>query len=113
MTPFMTELAVSDLAASRAWYRDGLGLKDVLVDEANGFVLFECGGGRLAIKRGTPSPGGVTIHFRVADLDETVAMLTTRGLECDGEIKASDEGYRRATFKDPDGYGVIVFEFLE
>ena len=108
----MSELAVSDVAASRAWYRDGLGLTEVRVDEAHGFVLFERDGGRLAIKHGTPSPGGVTVHFRVADLAETVATLKTRGLVCDGEIKTSAEGYRRAKYHDPDGYAVVIFAFL-
>ncbi len=102
MTLYMTELAVADLDASLAFYRDRLGLPVELLDEANGFALLHTGG-RLALKRGTPG-GGATVHLEVADLDAELARLGEPAA-----VKTSDEGYRRAKLTDPDGYAVVLF----
>lgn len=104
----MTELAVRDIAVSLAWYRDRLGLRVVLLDAPNGFALLEGQGGRLALKAGTPVPGGVTLHVEVADL---AAGLDRLGL-ADTPVKTSDEGYREAFVADPDGYAVGLFEWV-
>jgi catechol 2,3-dioxygenase-like lactoylglutathione lyase family enzyme len=105
---FMTELAVADLAASVGWYRDRLGLRVLLLDAANGFALLQGdGGGRLALKAGTPAPGGVTLHLEVPDL---AAELGRLGL-ADTPVKDSPEGYREAFVRDPDGYAVGLFEW--
>lgn len=104
--PFMTELAVADLAAALGWYRDRLRLPVTLLDEPNRFALLA---GRLALKEGTPSPGGVILHFRVDDLDAELARLAAAGVVPDGPVKASAEGYRRAFVRDPDGYRVGLF----
>jgi catechol 2,3-dioxygenase-like lactoylglutathione lyase family enzyme len=109
VTFFMAEIAVADFDASLAWYRDRLGLKVELVDAANRFVLLRCqGGGRLALKAGIPSPGGVRLHFEVSNLDEEL----TRFDEITEPPKASAEGYRRAVVRDPDGYTVCLFEWV-
>jgi catechol 2,3-dioxygenase-like lactoylglutathione lyase family enzyme len=103
---FMTELAVSDLAAALAWYRDRLGLRPLLVDRANAFALLQGpNGGRLALKAGVPHPGGVTVHFEVADLGAELARLGVP----DAPVKDSPEGYRSAVLRDPDGYAVGLF----
>lgn len=101
----MVELAVADLPASLAFYRDRLGLPVELVDAAGGFALLHAGG-RLALKRGTPG-GGATVHLEVAALD---AVLQRLGETAD--VKASPEGYRRAKLRDPDGYAVVLFEWV-
>lgn len=102
----MTELAVADFAASLAWYRDRLGLRVLLLDGPNGFALLQGpDGGRLALKAGVPHPGGVTVHFEVADLGAELARLGVP----DAPVKASPEGYRRAILRDPDGYAVGLF----
>ncbi len=80
MTLFMTELAAADWAASVAWYRDRLGLTVELVDEPNRFALLRAGDGRLALKAGAPAPGGVILHFQVADLAAELARLTAAGV---------------------------------
>ncbi|MBX9624276.1 MAG: VOC family protein [Gemmataceae bacterium] len=106
---FMTELAVSDFAASVVWYRDRLGLRVILLDVANGFALLQGdAGGRLALKAGTPAPGGVTLHFEVADLAAELARLGPSGVP----VRDSPEGYREAFVRDPDGYAVGLFEWV-
>ena len=108
MQLFMVELAVADWALSVAWYRDRLGLRVTLRDEANQFALLEAtGGGRIALKAGTPQPGGVTVHFHVTDL---TAEMTRMGITA--EPKTSPEGYRRAIVPDPDGYTIVLFEWV-
>lgn len=108
MQLFMVELAVADWVASVAWYRDRLGLRVALRDEANQFALLEAaGGGRIALKAGTQQPSGVTVHFQVADLS---AEMTRLGIT--SEPKTSPEGYRRAIVPDPDGYAIVLFEWV-
>ncbi len=97
MNLYMLELAVADPAASAAWYADRLGLRVTLRDPATGFTLLEAPGGRLALKPGTPTPGGVKLHFEVDDLP--------------ADAEASPEGYRKVTLRDPDGYAVVLFAF--
>ncbi len=108
----MTELAVRNLPAAVAWYRDVLGLVLKLLDEATGFALLECDGGRLALKVGGVG-GGVTLHFRVADLDGELARLAGHGVVPDRPPIVSNEGYREAFVRDADGYRVGLFEFVE
>ncbi|QDU20159.1 VOC family protein [Urbifossiella limnaea] len=104
-TLFMVELAVADAAASRRWYEVTLGMKVVTVDASTGFALLQDErGGRLALKPGTPNPGGVTLHFEVADVAAAI-----RGLRPDGPAVVSPEGYREAFVRDPDGYRVGLF----
>jgi catechol 2,3-dioxygenase-like lactoylglutathione lyase family enzyme len=114
MTLFMTELAVADVAAAVRWYRDVLGLRVRLADEPHGFALLAGDAdGRLALKVGVPSPGGVTLHFRTDDLDAELARLAAHGVVPEAPPKASAEGYRRAFVRDPDGYRVGLFEITD
>jgi catechol 2,3-dioxygenase-like lactoylglutathione lyase family enzyme len=97
------ELSVGDWAASLAWYRDALGLAVELLDEPRRFALLAAGPCRVALKEGTPSPGGALLAFEV----DRLARYESLG----GETKASDEGYRRLRLHDPDGYSVVLFEW--
>lgn len=94
----MTELDVSDFAAAVAWWTRLLKQEPSLCDEANGFAMFEVDGGRLALKR-SAKPGGGTVHFEVIALP-------------DGEVKVSDEGYRRVKLHDPDGNVAVLFVWV-
>ncbi|MGL4553517.1 MAG: VOC family protein [Gemmataceae bacterium] len=93
------ELRVRDVRASVAWYCDVLGLDVVTADEANRFTLMSAG---VALKEGEPTPGGVLLSFEVA----SVARFG-------GDVKVSDEGYRRVRLSDPDGYAVVAFEWAD
>jgi predicted enzyme related to lactoylglutathione lyase len=103
----MTELSVADFAASVAWYRDVLGLRVKHLDSANRFVLFD---GGVALKSGTPVPGGVVLHFNVTDLDAELTRLAAVGSAA-SPVEESAEGYREAFVADPDGYRVGLFEW--
>lgn len=105
MRLYMIELAVVDLSTSLHFYRDRIGLPVEHLDETRGFALLGAGG-RLALKRGTPG-GGATVHLEVADLTRELARLGVSA-----ELTTSAEGYRRAKLRDPDGYSVVLFEWL-
>ena len=108
----MTELTVTDPAASAAWYVGAFGFVIELTDAANGFVLLaHPNGGKLALKAGHPVAAGVKLHLEVADLDAHVDRLSASGVPMEGDLKASDEGYRRARYRDPDGVAVVLFEW--
>jgi catechol 2,3-dioxygenase-like lactoylglutathione lyase family enzyme len=108
----MAEVAAADPAASLRWYRDVLGLPVLLTDPATGFALLGGDGGRLALRAGAPAPGGLALHVEVSSLDAELARLAGVGVVPDGPVKASAEGYRRAVVRDPDGYAVVLFEWV-
>ena len=57
MDLYLVELAVADWPASVAWYRDRLGLRVELLDDANEYALLAAGPARLALKAGQPDGG--------------------------------------------------------
>lgn len=108
MKLFFVELRVNDWPASVAWYRSVLGLRQLMRVEAESFALFDAGGCRLALKAGESRPGGVLLALEVDDLDAWLSRLA--GLV--GPPEVSDEGYRRARLRDPDGHEIRLFEWL-
>ncbi|KAB8314775.1 VOC family protein [Tolypothrix campylonemoides VB511288] len=119
MTLYMVELTVADMARSVGWYRDVLGWSITRQDERNGFTLLsgKAASGfadtRLALKRGTPpDDSGFRLHFLVPDLSAELARLVALGIHPESPVKTSDEGYRRAAFRDPDGHAVTLFEWV-
>jgi predicted enzyme related to lactoylglutathione lyase len=106
----LIELAVRDWPAAVAWYTEMLGLPLLQKDEAHRFALLDAGAARLALKEGTPA-GGVLLAFEVPELETALQRLAERGAQPEGPIKVSPEGYRRAIFRDPDGYRVSLFDW--
>jgi hypothetical protein len=88
---YFVELAVTDWAAAVRWYEEVLGLEVLARDEGACFALPAAGGGRLALK---------------------VNRLSANGVELEGAVKASPEGYRRARLRGPDGVVVTLFDWL-
>lgn len=112
---FLVEIVVSDFARSLVWYRDALGMTVSLLDGPKRFALLRsAGGGQLALKGGFGSANavGVRLHFFQPDLDAALERLTGLGVVSDGPPRVSDEGYRAATLRDPDGYRVYLFEWV-
>ena len=100
------ELGVRNLGISLGWYSRALGLDAEHLDIPGGFALLK--GGRIALKIGTP--GSVRLQFEVANLDAELSRLANLGIVPEGDLKTSDEGYRRATLRDPDGHPIALFE---
>lgn len=111
---FLVEIVVVDFARSLAWYRDALGLTVVLLDEPTQFALLRgAGSGQLALKGGSsvPNPEAVRLHLFQPNLHDTLERLNRLGIQPSGPLRVSEEGYRSATLRDPDGYRVYLFEW--
>ena len=107
---------VKDPEASRAWYREVLGIDGAYgpqlawADEprANPYSLISHFGDDGYIK---PGLGGFMINLRVDDLAGFVAGLRAKGVAILGE---ADEGYGRfAWLLDPDGVKIELWEQVE
>jgi catechol 2,3-dioxygenase-like lactoylglutathione lyase family enzyme len=108
---FFVQLAVADWPAAVAWYRDVLGLRLAFRNDADRFALLDAGGCRVALKEGPPEPGNVLLTFEVDDLPATLARLAARGVTLESPTEQSEEGYRRARLRDPDGHSICLFEW--
>jgi catechol 2,3-dioxygenase-like lactoylglutathione lyase family enzyme len=107
---------VKDPAASRAWYREVLGLDGeygpqlAWADEPrqHPYSLISHFGDDAYIKPGT---GGFMINLRVNDLEGFVAALREKGVEILG---MADKGYGKfAWLLDPDGVKIELWEQVE
>jgi lactoylglutathione lyase len=102
---------VSDLARSREFYADTLGL-DLLMEEP-GYVRVGGGGGiHLGIEQGKQEQVGavgVELVLEVDDVDRRYRELVAAGVDFDGAPEDQEWGARHAWFRDPDGYRLSIF----
>ena len=107
---------VADPAATRAWYRDTLGLEgeygpQMSWSEETGdrpYSLISHFSDDAYIK---PGRGTFMINLRVDDLDGMVAQLRAKGVEV---LDTADEGYGKfAWLLDPDGVKIELWEQCE
>lgn len=110
---YLVEMTVSDLNRSLAWYTIWFDLEPALIDREHAFALFEPQGVRVTLKQGTPVVGSTLLTFEVANLEAALYRLKSHGIQPEGDIKVSHEGYHRARFRDPDGHAVSLFAWLE
>lgn len=100
-------LTVRDLARSRAFYRDVLGLP--LLFEAGNMLFFDLGGTRLLIGTGNTlgEPGGTILYFDAPDIDALGAALESNGVSFLGPAqvvqKTETHELKLRAFRDPDG----------
>ena len=100
-------LAVDDLDAAVAFYRDTLGVP-FIARLGPRLAFFDCHGVRLMLSSGAGTGGaGCTLYFDVVDIDRRCAELQERGVTFDGPPQvihsANDYELRRAFFRDPAG----------
>ena len=104
---------VKDPEATRAWYRDTLGIDGDYGPQLNWseercdqpYSLISHFKDDEYIKPGT---GGFMINLRVDDLDGMVAQLAAKGVEMLGNV---DEGYGKfAWLLDPDGVKIELWQ---
>jgi lactoylglutathione lyase len=98
-----------DLAASRRWYEQLLGLH-VNSEIENHSVWLDVGAGaEIGLHVGEPvdSPERLTVGLHVDDVDQTYEYLRARGIEFDGPPETRDWG-RRAAATDPTGHTVCI-----
>jgi catechol 2,3-dioxygenase-like lactoylglutathione lyase family enzyme len=89
--PVFPILLSTDLDASRAFYRDTLGL-EILREDKDDRIVFRCGGGtQIAVTRSTTgtSDTQTQLAWRVPDIHAAVADLRARGVRVE-EYSAPD-----------------------
>lgn len=114
-------LLVEDWPMALEFYRDLVGLPVEQVFEDEQWVTFETGGARLAIfggGTGSTRPKGADRNAFVPtieceDLPSTVAALEGRGVPFVAPLNETAEGYRTATFVDPEGNRIQLFELSQ
>ncbi len=107
-------LIVSDLARSRTFYADVLGLEvDTRRSAPPSFVLFRAGTATVTLQEAgvvgaTVAPSdGVEVGFEVDDVEAVQARLAGAGVEVS---PVQSMGWGRAVdARDPDGYRVTAF----
>lgn len=108
-------LGVKDRKASTKWYTEVLGLTllyDVpeigwceLATETKGLNI-----GFSDVEK--PTPGGPTPTFGVVDIEKARAMLEAKKVRFDGPIREYPGMVKLATFFDPDGHSLMLFQDL-
>jgi catechol 2,3-dioxygenase-like lactoylglutathione lyase family enzyme len=110
--------SVADLAKSIAWYQDVLGFKLLYqVDEIGWCELqTEVEGGRVNVGLSRVEKpavsGGPTPTFGVKDIDKARALLEAKKVRFDGATREYPGMVRLATFYDPDGNTLMLYQSL-
>jgi catechol 2,3-dioxygenase-like lactoylglutathione lyase family enzyme len=119
--PVFPILLSTDLDASRAFYRDRLGL-EILREDPDDRIVFRCGGGtQLAVTLSTvgTSDTQTQLAWRVPDIRAAVAELRTRGIRIEEYVApdpvttngVADMGHSFAAwFVDPSGNVLAVVQ---
>ncbi|RPH76909.1 MAG: VOC family protein [Candidatus Rokuibacteriota bacterium] len=105
-------LPVTDLARSRDWYVERLGMtvefevsdrRTVALQDGEGFTIF------LREAPAAVAPSGCALWFQVDEVDATFASWTARGVEFGHGPQKSYWGYG-AELIDPDGYLIRLWD---
>jgi len=105
-------IPVTDLARSRSWYINTLGLKvefevpdrqTVALQDSNDFTIF------LQQAQSGVHPNGCALWFQVVDVDATFGEWSARGVQFAHGPRKSYWGYG-AELTDPDGYLVRLWD---
>jgi predicted enzyme related to lactoylglutathione lyase len=105
-------IPVTDLARSRAWYTDTIGLTvEFEVPERQTVALQDGAGFTILLQQGPGAvqPGGCALWFQVDDVDATHAAWTARGVQFAHAPRTTYWGYG-AELQDPDGYLVRLWD---
>jgi predicted enzyme related to lactoylglutathione lyase len=103
-------LPVSDLDRAVTFYRDALGLREG--QHADGWAQLETDGLRIGLNahESPTGSGGAVIAFQAEPgIEEAVEGLRDKDVQIAGEISDHPWG-RVATFKDPDGNDLQLYE---
>lgn len=109
-------LSVRDLDAAIAWYRDVLGFSHMYTKEDIAWAELSTGVARVSVglsqTESGGGPGGATLTFGVKNLDEARAALEAAHVRFDGETQTIPDMVKLATFFDPDGNALMLYEDL-
>jgi predicted enzyme related to lactoylglutathione lyase len=105
-----TAYAVTDLARSRKFYEEVLGLKPTLLKEGMPWVEYDIGSGTLGIgvsEKWKPSRDGASVALEVADFEEAIAHIKSHGVIFEmGPLETPV--CHMAVLRDPDGGKICI-----
>jgi predicted enzyme related to lactoylglutathione lyase len=107
----------SDLEKSIAWYRDVLGFSILYKMEEMGWCELKSPvhGVNVGLSQ-VESPevkGGATLTWGVKDIDAARSALESRDVRFDGDTMTIPDMVRLATFYDPDGNKLMLYQDLQ
>ena len=109
-------IKVTDLARSISWYSDILGFEMLYKMDDIGWCELKTKVDRVNVglsqveKAG--GPGGATLTFGVGDIDAARKQLEKSDVRFDGETQTIPGMVKLATFFDPDGNALMLFQDL-
>jgi len=105
-----TAYAVTDLAKSRKFYEEVLGLKPTVLKEGVPWVEYNIGSGTLGIgvsEKWKPSRDGASVALEVSDFDEAIAHLKAHEVTFEmGPLETPV--CHLAVLRDPDGGKICI-----
>ena len=105
-----TAYAVTDLAKSRKFYEEVLGLKPTVLKEGVPWVEYNIGSGTLGIgvsSQWKPSRDGASVALEVTDFDEAIAHIKAQGVTFEmGPLETPV--CHMAVLRDPDGGKICI-----
>lgn len=109
-------LQVTDLDKSIRWYEDVLGFKTIYRLDEMGWAEVATEVAKvsvgLSVVENPQVKGGTTLTFGVRDIDGARKLLEERDVRFDGETITIPEMVKLATFYDPDGNKLMLYEGL-
>jgi catechol 2,3-dioxygenase-like lactoylglutathione lyase family enzyme len=107
---------VRDLDCSIAWYEETLGFKLLYRVEELGWceMATEVPAVNVGLSQveEVPRGGNATLTFGVRDVEKARKLLADRGVQFDGATLTHEGMVKLATFFDPDGNTLMVYEDL-
>lgn len=111
----VTFLLVADLEASTGFYREQLGLEQVL-DQGDCRIFRTTATSFIGIceRAVRAEAGSVLVTLVTDDVDETHEMLTSAGVSCERTPQINTQyNVYHAFYRDPDGFLIEVQRFLD
>lgn len=109
-------LQVADLDRAIRWYEDVLGFKLLYRAEELGWCELSTEVARVNVGLSqvekVEKGGGATLTFGVADVDAARRLLEQRDVRFDGPSRTYEGMVRLATFFDPDGNALMLYQDL-
>ena len=110
-------LECSDMDKGIAWYQSVLGFELLYRVDEIGWCELQSPVARVAVglsqvEKPSPGAGGATLTFGVKDIDAARATLEGQDVRFDGETQTIPDMVRLATFFDPDGNKLMLFQDL-
>lgn len=110
-------LAVRDLAASIAWYRDVLGMRLLYELKAMGWCELASPVARVNVGLSQVEKpevkGGATLTWGVKDIAAARKQIEAKKVRFDGPTREIPGMVKLATFFDPDGNKMMLYEDLQ